>query len=220
MPTVRGRAPTRRKPDRIPRLRPRSINTDITGWEAEMKATMELVDEHKAVLVALRILEKAAESIKAKDRRASADLESLLDFFKGFVDRCHHGKEEDVLFPELVRRGVKREGGPIGVLLEEHEVGRGHVRAMEDILRRAGNVDGDAASAIGEHAHAYIALLRDHIVKEDTVLFQIADLVVPEDVAARLAEQFEEIERDRVGAGKHEAYHAILNDLKERYGVE
>jgi len=187
--------------------------------EADMKPTMELFDEHNAVLVALRILEKVAAAIMARNDRASADLESLIDYFKGFVDRCHHGKEEDVLFPELMRRGVKREGGPIGVLLEEHEVGRGHVRAMEEALRWLGRDGVDAASVIGEHAHAYGAMLRDHIVKEDTVLFPIADLVVPEAVAVRMAGQFEEIEQDRVGAGKHEAYHDMLDDLKDRYGI-
>jgi len=184
-----------------------------------MKATMELVDEHNAVLVALRILENVAAAITAKNERAIADLESLLDFFKGFVDRCHHGKEEDVLFPELMRRGVKREGGPIGVLLAEHEVGRGHVRAMTDRLRRLRGGEGGAAAAIGDRAHAYHDMLRAHIHKENSILFPMADQIVPEDVDARLAGQFEEIERDRVGVGKHEAYHAMLHDLKDRYRV-
>jgi hemerythrin-like domain-containing protein len=184
-----------------------------------MKATRELVGEHDAVLVALQILENVAAAITAKNDRASADLELLLDFFKGFVDRCHHGKEEDVLFPELMRRGVKREDGPIGVMLAEHEVGRGHVRAMTDSLRRLRGGDGDAASAIREHAHAYSDMLRAHIHKENNVLFPMADQIVPEDVDARLAERFEEIERVRVGVGKHEAYHAMLHDLNDRYGV-
>lgn len=185
-----------------------------------MKATKELESEHEAVLVALRILEKVAAAIEAKSAQAPADLELLLDFFKGFVDRCHHGKEEDVLFPELVLRGVKREGGPVGVMLAEHEVGRGLVRAMTESLRRLRGGEGGAAAGIAGHAHAYRDMLRDHIQKENTVLFPLADRAVPEDVAARLAEQFDEIERVRVGVGKHEAYHAMLNDLKDRYGVE
>ena len=55
--------------------------------------------------------------------------------------------------------------------------------------------------------------------KEDNILFPMADRLVPEDVAARLAEQFAEIERDRVGSGKHEADHAILHYLRHRYGI-
>lgn len=184
-----------------------------------MKATEDLKHEHDAVLVALQILDKVAAAIAGKNDQAFTDLEQLLDFFKGFVDRCHHGKEEDVLFPELERRGVKREGGPIGVMLSEHEVGRGHVRALADSLGRVRRGDAGAAASIVEHAQAYQQMLQAHIHKENNVLFLTADRVVPEDVAARLYEQFEEIERERVGEGKHEAYHEMLHALKDRYGV-
>ncbi len=184
-----------------------------------MKATEDLMHEHSAVLVALQILDKVAVAIAAKNEQALAHLEQLLDFFKGFVDRCHHGKEEDVLFPELMRRGVKREGGPIGVMLSEHEVGRGHVHALAEALQRLRVGDAGARAVISEHARAYHDVLQAHIHKENNVLFPMADRLVPGDVAVRLTEQFDEIERDRVGEGKHEAYHAMLHDLKERYGI-
>jgi hemerythrin-like domain-containing protein len=50
--------------------------------------------------------------------------EEILDFLVVFVDKCHHGKEEGLLFPALEAVGVSRNGGPIGVLLEEHRKGR------------------------------------------------------------------------------------------------
>lgn len=184
-----------------------------------MKATEDLKHEHAAVLVALQILDRVAAAVAAKDAQAPAHLEQLLDFFKGFVDRCHHGKEEDVLFPELERRGVPRTGGPIGVMLSEHEVGRGLVRAIAEGLARVKREDAGGAAAITEHARAYQQMLQAHIKKEDNVLFPMADRLVPEDVAAELYEQFEAIERDRVGEGKHEAYHRMLHQLKDHYGV-
>jgi len=185
----------------------------------DVKATQELSTEHGAVLVGLKILDKVTASIAEKDEQAPEHLERLLDFFKGFVDVCHHGKEEDVLFPELERRGVKRDGGPIGVLLAEHEVGREHVRAIADGLRRLRRGDDEAAAAISEHGRALHEMLRAHIRKESDDLFPTADRLVPDDVAATLAEKFEVIERERVGEGKHEAYHAMLHDLKDRYGI-
>lgn len=184
-----------------------------------MKATEDLIHEHNAVLVALKILEKVTAAIAAKSEQAPAHLEQLVDFFQGFVDKCHHGKEEDVLFPELERRGVKHEGGPIGVMLGEHEVGRAHVRALAENLARLRGGDAGAAVGIAEHARAYGDMLQAHIYKENSVLFPVADRVVPADVAAQLAEQFDAIERDRVGEGKHEAYHAMLQELKGFYGI-
>lgn len=185
-----------------------------------MKPTQELIAEHNAVLVALQILEKVEAALEAKKEHAPEHLGQLLDFLKGFVDRCHHGKEEDVLFPELERRGVKREGGPIGVMLMDHDVGRGHVRAMSDGLDRLRRGEADAVTAISDSARAYRDLLRAHIHKENNVLFPMADRLVPDDVAATLTDQFEAIERDRVGEGKHEAYHAMLHTLKDLYGVD
>jgi hemerythrin-like domain-containing protein len=188
-----------------------------------VKATQELSTEHGAVLVGLKILDEVAAAITKKSEQAPEHLEQLLDFFKGFVDRCHHGKEEDVLFPELERRGVKREGGPIGVLLAEHEVGREHVRVITDGLEQLRRGDeaavAAAAATISEHARALHEMLRGHIRKESDDLFPLADRLVPDDVAATLAEKFEVIERERVGEGKHEAYHAMLHELKDRYGI-
>ena len=182
-----------------------------------MKPTEVLIAEHNAVLTALQILEKAAAA--PPESQASEHLEQLVDFFRGFVDRCHHGKEEIALFPELERRGVAREGGPIGVMLMEHEKGREYVRAIADELDRMRHGDAGATGRIREQAGAYCELLQAHIDKENSVLFPIADRLVPEDIAEQLAGQFEEIERTRVGEGKHEAYHAMLHALKKHYGV-
>ena len=184
-----------------------------------MKPTQDLIEEHNGVLLALQLLEKVEKALAAKNEQAPEHLGQLLDFLKGFVDRCHHGKEEDVLFPELERRGVKRVGGPIGAMLMEHDTGRGHVRAMTDGLDRLRRGEADAVAAIRESARAYRDLLQAHIHKENNVLFPMADRLVPDDVAATLVEKFEEIERDRVGEGKHEAYHAMLHHLKDIYRV-
>ncbi|MDA8126595.1 MAG: hemerythrin domain-containing protein [Deltaproteobacteria bacterium] len=184
-----------------------------------MKATEDLIQEHHAVLVSLQILEKVATAIGAKEAKAPGHLTELLDFFKGFVDRCHHGKEEDVLFPELERRGVKRDGGPIGVMLAEHEVGRGHVRAMTERLQALQTGDAGAAVGIADQARAYREMLVAHIQKENNVLFPMADRLIDGAVAAQLAEQFEVIEQERVGEGKHEAYHAMLHGLMAHYGI-
>jgi hemerythrin-like domain-containing protein len=187
--------------------------------ETDMKPTQDLIEEHNGVLLALRLLEKLEKALAAKNEQAPEHLGQLLDFLKGFVDRCHHGKEEDVLFPELERRGVKRVGGPIGVMLMEHDAGRGHVRAMTDGLDRLRRGEADAVAAIRGSTRAYRELLQAHIDKENNVLFPMADRLVPDDVAATMIEKFEEIERDRVGAGKHEAYHAMLHHLKDIYRV-
>jgi hemerythrin-like domain-containing protein len=184
-----------------------------------MKPTEELVTEHNAVLVALQILEKVDAALAAGSTDAPEHLGQLIDFLKGFVDRCHHGKEEDVLFPELEKRGLPREGGPIGVMLAEHIIGRKHIRGMSEGLDRLRQGDSRAVEAIRENSSGYRELLKAHIHKENNILFPMADRLLNDDDAARIIDRFEEIERDRVGVGKHEAYHEMLHGLKELYRV-
>jgi hemerythrin-like domain-containing protein len=187
--------------------------------EIEMKPTEELIAEHNAVLVALQILEKVEERLVAEDADAPEHLNQLIDFFGGFVDRCHHAKEEDALFPELEKCGVKREGGPIGVMLAEHEAGRGLVREMAHGLARLRRDGQNASAGTQETAIGYRNLLSAHIQKENTVLFPMADRLLSEEIAEKVVARFEEIELNRVGPGKHEAYHGMLHRLKEIYRV-
>src|SRR5512133_2080621 len=94
-----------------------------------MKATQQLRDEHEGVSIMLDVLE---EICKKWETTASIDEEhfgGMLEFLKVFVDRCHHAKEEELLFPALVAAGVP-ENGPIAVMLQEHEMGRGYTRVM------------------------------------------------------------------------------------------
>lgn len=171
----------------------------------------ELKSEHAAVKEALRILEVIADRASRGRVEHLADVPALLEFFKTFVDRCHHGKEEDLLFPELEAAGISRKGGPIEVMLAEHEHGRRHIAGMRGAIDGAGVLQD--ADAFARHAADYIRLLRGHIDKEDHVLFVVADKVLSDSAVQRLAEGFERIENERIGPGRHEAFHDLLARL-------
>ncbi|MCX7887840.1 MAG: hemerythrin domain-containing protein, partial [Verrucomicrobiae bacterium] len=98
-----------------------------------MKPTEILMAEHRVIEQVLNVLEAMAE------RAANGDLNrqearDAVAFFRGFADRCHHGKEEAQLFPAMEAKGIPREGGPIGVMLCEHEQGRAAVRGMAEAV--------------------------------------------------------------------------------------
>ena len=95
-----------------------------------MNPIEELKDEHQAVKLTLQILAKISARLSQGKEVDLAHLDQVLDFLKTFVDKCHHGKEEDLLFPAMEREGVPRDGGPIGVMLQEHDLGRGYVQAL------------------------------------------------------------------------------------------
>lgn len=183
-----------------------------------MNPIEELKTEHRAVEDSLRILEGICARIE-KDGKIPepAHIDRLLEFFAVFVDTCHHGKEEALLFPALEARGVPREHGPIGVMLSEHVSGRQHIQGMRRALAAFKEGRHAAATEFIHSARRYIELLRGHILKEDTVLFQIAEQRLPEETLRELAEGFKRIEEEKVGSGRHEAFHRMLAELGDQY---
>jgi len=181
-----------------------------------MKATQQLKDEHEGVKVMLGILEKVCEKFEAAGSIDKKHFDGILEFLKIFVDKCHHGKEEELLFPALVAAGVP-EDGPIAVMLREHEMGRGYVRAMSQAY--AAYMAGERSSSkdIIHNARNYIFLLEAHIEKENNILFVIADDRLLEKKQDELFEGFEKIEEERIGIGKHEEFHGLIERLSALY---
>ncbi|MGQ9493468.1 MAG: hemerythrin domain-containing protein [Anaerolineae bacterium] len=95
-----------------------------------MRATEQLMEEHRAIETVLNILENVCQRLETGKAVDAEHLEHILEFIRIFADRCHHGKEEDLLFPAMEKAGIPREGGPIGVMLIEHVQGRNYVRGM------------------------------------------------------------------------------------------
>lgn len=183
-----------------------------------MNPIEELKTEHEAVKLTLEVLDRIRLEIEETGGVADpAHLEQLFDFFSVFVDRCHHGKEEDLLFPALEAVGVSRQGGPIGVMLNEHQQGRDLVAQMKKALAQYKDGRSAEAETLAKHARAYIGLLNQHIDKENGVLFPIASQHLSSEKLAELKRGFDLIETDRIGSGKHEAFHRMLDMLKDAY---
>lgn len=182
-----------------------------------MKATKQLTTEHQAVKLMLQILDEIAKRLEKKEKIDPQHLDQLIEFIKVFVDGCHHAKEEDLLFPELEKVGIPREGGPIEVMLMDHDQERIIVKDLTRAVKEYQEGDSQAASKISQYIKSLRTLLLEHIDKEDNILYPIADMHLGEKEQDRLFEGFEKIENEKVGAGKHEQFHQMLDKLKEIY---
>ncbi len=182
-----------------------------------MRPTELLMEEHRAIQTMLGILTGASRRLEAGEAVDPEDLAQMLEFIQVFADRCHHGKEEDLLFKAMEEAGVPREGGPIGVMLLEHDQGRQFVRGMREALAlyRAG--DARARSAFVHNARSYVTLLSQHIGKEDNILYPIADMHLTEEQQRQLLEGFARVEEERIGPGRHEEFHRLLERLERAY---
>ena len=184
-----------------------------------MKPTEELMQEHNTILQMLTILERTCGMLDTGFEIDAHDLQKMLEFLKVFGDGCHHAKEEQGLFPALEQSGIPRDHGPIGIMLAEHDLGRKYFRGMSDALKEslAGNKPWHRSGVFSKNARAYAILLRAHIEKENKILFPMADVALTKERQTELSREFKRFELERIGPEKHEALHALLQDLKAAY---
>ncbi len=159
----------------------------------QKKPTEILNEEHENVLQKLGALEDVIIHLDKKEA-ISAKLHELASFFKTDF-WVHFTKEEEALFPEI-ERFIPRDGGPTGMMLIEHE----DLRNTNTEIQRAIEVyfrDGDDLEAKGiiqEHGTKFIGLLRNHIDKENNILFMMADMHLNQTQIDKVIKLFYEIE--------------------------
>jgi hemerythrin-like domain-containing protein len=175
------------------------------------KATEALKSDHRVIERVLAVLERLTERAESSPEM----WQKAYDFIRNFADHCHHLKEERILFPALQKLGIPSEGGPIGVMLLEHEEGRAYVRGIAEALELAKADPRAATPALFENARAYLRLLREHILKEDQILFNMADEALSSEEQKKLLREFEEHEAKEIGPDVHEKYLQIAQELEQ-----
>jgi len=179
-----------------------------------MKSIDRLVAEHDLIERGLVVLEKVVAQIESGQPVPDDFPKWAPQFFRQFADQCHHAKEEDLLFPLLKERGVPEEGGPIGVMLQEHVLGRDCVRRMRE-ASEAAEFDGPTFAVA---ANEFIPLLRQHIYKENNVLYPMGEHVLSEADDADLNVKFSRVEQERGLDGLHERYEGEVARWEETLG--
>jgi hemerythrin-like domain-containing protein len=178
-----------------------------------MLPTQILENEHEVIKKALYVLKIISDLLEKGKEIDIQDVLNLIDFFRTFADKCHHGKEEDLLFVEMEKAGIPNEGGPIGQMLIEHNEGREYVKEMlasisENYIDRERFIN---------NAIRYIDLLSTHIDKENNILYPLGNKFLSEKTQNILLEKFEEFEKNVIQEGVHEKFHHLIDELYEKY---
>ena len=181
-----------------------------------MQATEILMEEHQVIMRVLAALEKSARRLEAGEPVQAAFFVESADFIKGFADGCHHKKEEGVLFPAMIEAGLPKDAGPVAVMLAEHEEGRRLTRGMRQAAEKLAQGEQAARQEITSNAMGYVHLLRQHIQKENYILFPMADKIIPPDRQPQVNADFDRIEHEETGEGVHEKYLALAERLEQQ----
>ncbi|HSG80710.1 MAG TPA: hemerythrin domain-containing protein [Gemmatimonadota bacterium] len=185
-----------------------------------MKATDILMDEHRVIERVLSVLELATDRLEAGEQVEPGLFIDAADFIRNFADGCHHRKEEGVLFVAMNEAGMPADSGPIAVMLAEHVQARAYTRALLEGAEKMQAGDAAATDQVVQNARSYAALLRQHIAKEDQILFPMADNVLAAPARQeKLLAEFERVEAEEAGADVHDRYVALADELERQIGA-
>ncbi|MEM4374075.1 MAG: hemerythrin domain-containing protein [Nitrososphaerota archaeon] len=174
-----------------------------------LRLTQQLSREHEVIRKVLESLQEMDEKSRRTRSIDTAFLKGVIDFSQHFIDACHHAKEERCLFTCLERRGIHRDGGPIGVILYEHELSRSLVRLIQDAVTRYERGEADVNEVL-DRCIEYVELLRQHMYKEDNILFPMGDSVMvdeDQEEASRCSKQLESPTHERLLKLAHSLTH-------------
>ncbi len=160
-----------------------------------MTPTQIMETEHRNIEAVVRALGGVAAALEKGQRADAAMLATAVEFFRVYADKLHHGKEETRFFPLLVKRGVPPQGCPIGGLNHEHEKGRALVCSLAEQAPAYAQGKPGAEAGLLETLRGIVDLYQNHIWKEDTMVFPMADKVLTAADQHELRESFAGVDR-------------------------
>jgi hemerythrin-like domain-containing protein len=149
-----------------------------------MKSTNYLIQEHKIILRALDVLDAMSAGVEAKQELDERDVDELLDFLRWFGDAHHQAKEETILFPAL-KTVAAAQARPVEHMTLEHNQERALIEELEKNVRLR------KLSDFVSSANRLSSVLRNHIYKEDEILFETADSIFDAQEDGAVLEQLE-----------------------------
>jgi len=183
-----------------------------------MEAIEMLMKEHRLIERALDAMEGWITTLgSGSESNDKADLARFVLFIRGFADAYHHGKEEDILFVAMVEHGFPREVGPIPVMLHEHDLGRSLVSVLDGLAKQPATWSEQDRDTLARTVREFSALLRQHIQKEDQILYPMADTRLPEPVKEEMFRKFQAFEKQQASSGEQQRLRALGDALAEAH---
>jgi len=162
-----------------------------------------LIQEHRVLGVVLDALDLEIQSLHGQPFPIDS-FKQAVDFLTNFTDHWHLIKEEERLFPLLWEKGMPLENGPLGKMMEEHELCRRQLAAIRTHLAAAEQGAPAVLPLLLSQVTAYGRLVREHMRKEEQRIYNVARTLLDRKDNERLAREFEEVEREQIALSFHD----------------
>ena len=168
-----------------------------------------LIEDHNTTE---RVFEAVSRALSQPGGPSASLLEAFRDYAVGYIDGCHNQKEERHLFPLIEQRGVPREGGPLAVMLAEHEQSKSLLEQLTALVGRYVGGDREVLGRLKATFDQYTELLKGHFWKETDILYPMAQRVMSEQDAQQVLAGLLQTEAD-VGPDTHQRFHALAEQI-------
>jgi hemerythrin-like domain-containing protein len=158
-------------------------------------ALKEMSAEHRIIETVIKSLQDATVALDQRRRLNIPKLRTVVEFLRVYADQRHHGREEALFFPILVKRGVPAQGCPIGGLNNEHEKGRALESVLDEGITSYEQKLSGADHAVRQTLQEIIDLYRKHLWMEDAMVFPMAEKLITETDNEELKEKFADLDR-------------------------
>jgi len=197
------------------------ITIHNTVNEQEVAQDMDAIDilmgEHRLIERVAGALVSFADEARRGGSDDRGELDRFVTFVREFADARHHGKEEKILFAAMVEAGFPRNGGPIAVMLVEHDQGRSHARALAELAASATPWTAADRDRLAWVSRAWADLLGAHIQKEDRILYPMAEQRLPQSILDRVDADCRAFQARENESGEYDRLRRLGEDLAARH---
>jgi len=174
------------------------------------KTSKILVEEHKNILKVADAIEKECNELKKGKGVDENFFKKAVYFIRNYADKFHHAKEEEILFKEMLKDSVQEcmHCNPIDQMLQEHDIGRNFVKGIIE------GMDKKNKNKIIESGNGFVQLIREHIFKEDHVLYPMCDEALNKKVQSSMLKKFDK--EDKTRAEDKKKCIAIVKEFEKR----
>jgi len=174
-----------------------------------MKPIGPMMWEHRLIEKMLRLFEGEINKINEQKRVDAVFINTAVDFIRTYADRTHHGKEEDILFRELLKKRLTPEHARImDELISEHRYSRlvvGKLVAAKERYLNGEDTSQEVIAYLKELAQFYPA----HIEKEDKHFFYPCMDYFTKAEQDQMLSEFYEFDRNMI----HEKYRKVVDQI-------
>jgi hemerythrin-like domain-containing protein len=171
-----------------------------------------LMWEHRLIERMVALMSRSLQEMTDANGVNPFFIDVATDFLKTYADRCHHGKEEDILFRELSKKNLTKEHRDfMSQLVDEHTYARmtvGRILAAREAYL-SGNTDslGDIIWLMKNLVDFYPA----HIEKEDKYFFHQCMGYLTQQEQGAMLQEFWDFDRKLI----HEKYGQLVERMEK-----